>query len=70
MADDGRWWKKDEDTDTSKKDVEEMLNEAETKRIQPEEELAEAEHPEKMAEFSKVTPQDDGDGVTVDFVGE
>jgi aspartyl protease family protein len=70
MADDGRWWKKDEDTDTSKKDVEEMLNEAETKRIQREEELAEAEHREKMAEFTKVTPQDDGDGVTVDFVGQ
>ncbi len=28
MADDGRWWKKDEDTDTSKEDVEDMLNEA------------------------------------------
>ncbi|HIE81817.1 MAG TPA: TIGR02281 family clan AA aspartic protease, partial [Candidatus Poseidoniales archaeon] len=67
MADDGRWWKKDEDTDTSKKDVEEMLNEAETKRIQREEELAEAEHREKMAEFSKTESQESDDGPTVEF---
>ncbi len=70
MADDGRWWKKDEDTDTSKKDVEEMLNEAETKRIQREEELAEAEHREKMAEFTKTTPPEDGVSSSVEFIGE
>ena len=72
MADDGRWWKKDEDTDTSKKDVEEMLNEAETKRIQREEELAEAEHQEKMAKFTDAPPStvkssEAGDGPTVEF---
>ncbi|MDE0912736.1 MAG: hypothetical protein OR993_02265, partial [Candidatus Poseidoniales archaeon] len=70
MADDGRWWKKDEDTDTSKKDVEEMLNEAETKRIQREEELAEAEHREKMAEFSKTESQESDDGSTAEFDGQ
>ena len=70
MADDGRWWKKDEDTDTSKKDVEEMLNEAETKRIQREEELAEAEHREKMAKFSKTESQESDDGSTAEFDGQ
>ena len=75
MADDGRWWKKDEDTDTSKKDVEEMLNEAETKRIQREEELAEAEHREKMAEFTDPAPStmeesESGDGSPVEFIGQ
>ncbi len=75
MADDGRWWKKDEDTDTSKKDVEEMLNEAETKRIQREEELAEAEHREKMAEFTDPVPStmkesESGDGSPVEYIGQ
>ena len=75
MADDGRWWKKDEDTDTSKKDVEEMLNEAETKRIQREEELAEAEHQEKMAKFTDAPPStmkesESGDGSPVEFIGQ
>ena len=47
MAKDSRWWKRDEDSDSSKEDVEDMLNEAEAKRIQREEELAEAEHRKK-----------------------
>ena len=42
MAKDSRWWKREEDSDSSKEDVEDMLNEAEAKRIQREEELAEA----------------------------
>ena len=44
MAEDKRWWKRDKDSDTSKEDVEDLLNEAEAKRLQREEELAEAEH--------------------------
>ena len=42
MAEDKRWWKRDKDSDTSKEDVEDLLNEAEAKRLQREEELAEA----------------------------
>ena len=70
MAEDDQWWKKDEDSDTSKEDVEDMLNEAEAKRLQREEELAEAEHREKMAKFSKTGSQEGGGGSTVEFVGE
>jgi len=34
MAEDKRWWKRDKDSDTSKEDVEDLLNEAEVKRLQ------------------------------------
>ena len=70
MAKDGQWWKKDKDSDSSKEDVEDMLNEAEAQRIQREEELAEAEHREKMAKFTKTTPPEDGVSSSVEFIGE
>ena len=53
MAEDDQWWKKDEDSDTSKEDVEDLLNEAEAKRIQREEELAEAEHEFRVSQLKK-----------------
>jgi len=70
MAKDSQWWKKDKDSDSSKEDVEDMLNEAEAQRIQREEELAEAEHREKMAKFTKTTPPEDGVSSSVEFIGE
>ena len=75
MAEDKRWWKKDEDSDSSKEDVEDMLNEAEAKRLQREEELAEAKHREKMAEFTDPAPSSmkeskSGDGSPVEFTGQ
>ncbi|MEC7706692.1 MAG: hypothetical protein VX723_01895, partial [Candidatus Thermoplasmatota archaeon] len=69
MAKDSRWWKRDEDSDTSKEDVEDMLNEAEAKRIRREEELAEAEHREKMSKFSKTESQEIDHGSTEEFDG-
>ena len=75
MAEDKRWWKGDKDSDTSKEDVEDLLNEAEAKRLQREEELAEAEHREKMAEFTDSAPStmkesESGDGSTAEFDGQ
>jgi len=75
MAEDKRWWKGDKDSDTSKEDVEDLLNEAEAKRLQREEELAEAEHREKMAEFTDPAPStmkesESGDGSTAEFDGQ
>ena len=75
MAEDKRWWKRDKDSDTSKEDVEDLLNEAEAKRLQREEELAEAEHREKMAEFTDPAPStmkesESGDGSPVEFIGQ
>ena len=75
MAEDKRWWKGDKDSDTSKEDVEDLLNEAETKRLQREEELAEAEHREKMAEFTDPAPSimkesESGDGSPVEYIGQ
>ena len=75
MAEDKRWWKRDKDPDTSKEDVEDLLNEAEAKRLQREEELAEAEHREKMAEFTDPAPStmkesESGDGSPVEFIGQ
>ncbi len=69
MAEDKRWWKRDKDSDSSKEDVEDMLNEAEAKRIQREEELAEAEHREKMSKFSKTESQESDHGSTEEFDG-
>ncbi len=69
MAKDSRWWKREEDSDSSKEDVEDMLNEAEAKRIQREEELAEAEHREKMSKFSKTETQESDHGSTEEFDG-
>ena len=75
MAEDKRWWKRDEDSDTSKEDVEDLLNEAEAKRLQREEELAEAEHRAKMAKFTDSAPStikdsESGDGSPVEFTGQ
>ena len=75
MAEDKRWWKRDKDSDSSKEDVEDMLNEAEAKRLQREEELAEAEHREKMAEFTDPAPStmkesESGDGSPVEYIGQ
>ena len=75
MAEDKRWWKGDKDSDTSKEDVEDLLNEAEAKRLQREEELAEAEHREKMAEFTDPAPStmkesESGDGSPVEYIGQ
>jgi hypothetical protein len=75
MAEDKRWWKRDKDSDTSKEDVEDLLNEAEAKRLQREEELAEAEHREKMAEFTDPAPSimkesESGDGSPVEYIGQ
>ena len=75
MAEDKRWWKRDKDSDTSKEDVEDLLNEAEAKRLQREEELAEAEHREKMAEFTDPAPStmkesESGDGPPVEYIGQ
>ncbi len=70
MAEDKRWWKRDKDSDTSKEDVEDMLNEAEAKRLQREEELAEAEHREKMSKFSKTESQESDHGSTEEFDGQ
>ena len=75
MAEDKRWWKRDKDSDTSKEDVEDLLNEAEAKRLQREEELAEAEHREKMAEFTDPAPStmkesESGDGFPVEYIGQ
>ncbi|SVE63346.1 uncharacterized protein METZ01_LOCUS516200, partial [marine metagenome] len=75
MAEDKRWWKGDKDSDTSKEDVEDLLNEAEAKRLQREEELAEAEHREKMAEFTDPAPStmkesESDDGSTAEFDGQ
>ena len=72
MAEDKRWWKRDEDSDTSKEDIEDLLNEAEAKRLQREEELAEAEHRAKMAKFTDSAPSSNkesgsGDGFPVEF---
>ena len=70
MAEDKRWWKRDKDSDSSKEDVEDMLNEAEAKRLQREEELAEAEHREKMSKFSKTESQEGDHGSTEEFYGQ
>ena len=70
MAEDKRWWKRDKDSDTSKEDVEDMLNEAEAKRLRREEELAEAEHREKMSKFSKTESQESDHGSTEEFDGQ
>ncbi|HIM64229.1 MAG TPA: TIGR02281 family clan AA aspartic protease, partial [Candidatus Poseidoniales archaeon] len=75
MAEDKRWWKRDKDPDSSKEDVEDLLNEAEAKRLQREEELAEAEHREKMAEFTDPAPStmkesESGDGSPVEYIGQ
>ena len=75
MAEDKRWWKRDKDSETSKEDVEDLLNEAEAKRLQREEELAEAEHREKMAEFTDPAPStmkesESGDGSPVEYIGQ
>jgi aspartyl protease family protein len=75
MAEDKRWWKRAKDSDTSKEDVEDLLNEAEAKRLQREEELAEAEHQEKMAEFTDPVPStmkesESGDGSPVEYIGQ
>ena len=75
MAEDKRWWKRDKDSDTSKEDVEDLLNEAEAKRLQREEELAEAEHRAKMAEFTDPAPStmkesESGDGSPVEYIGQ
>ncbi|MEC7713918.1 MAG: TIGR02281 family clan AA aspartic protease, partial [Candidatus Thermoplasmatota archaeon] len=70
MAEDKRWWKRGEDSDSSKEDVEDMLNEAEAKRLQREEELAEAEHREKMSKFSKTESQESDHGSTEEFDGQ
>tara|TARA_Y100000814_G_scaffold59002_1_gene36601 strand:- start:92 stop:1450 length:1359 start_codon:yes stop_codon:yes gene_type:complete len=70
VAEDKRWWKRDKDSDTSKEDVEDMLNEAEAKRLQREEELAEAEHREKMSKFSKTESQESDHGSTEEFDGQ
>ncbi|MDP7531185.1 MAG: TIGR02281 family clan AA aspartic protease, partial [Candidatus Thalassarchaeum sp.] len=70
MAEDKRWWKGDKDSDTSKEDVEDLLNEAEAKRLQREEELAEAEHREKMAKLSKTESRESDDGSTAEFDGQ
>ena len=75
MAEDKRWWKRDKDSDSSKEDVEDLLNEAEAKRLQREEELAEAEHREKMAEFTDPAPSimkesESGDGSPVEYIGQ
>jgi len=70
MAEDKRWWKRDEDSDSSKEDVEDMLNEAEAKRLQREEEVAEAEHREKMSKFSKTESQEGDHGSTEEFDGQ
>ena len=45
-----RWWD-DEEEKTTKQTVEDLMNEAEIKRIQREEELKEAEHRAKMAKI-------------------
>ena len=77
MAEDKRWWKRDKDSDTSKEDVEDLLNEAEVKRLRREEELAEAEHRAKMAKFTdpahhpiKESELNILDGPTVEFIGQ
>ena len=75
MAEDKRWWKRDKDSDTSKEDVEDLLNEAEVKRLRREEELAEAEHRAKMAKFTDSAPStikdsESGDGSPVEFTGQ
>ena len=75
MAEDKRWWKRDEDSDTSKEDIEDLLNEAEAKRLQREEELAEAEHRAKMAKFTDSAPSSNkesgsGGGFPVEFTGQ
>ena len=61
-----RWWD-DEEEKTTKQTVEDLMNEAEIKRIQREEELKEAEHRKKMAKLtdsetgtSQVSGSEDG----------
>ncbi len=61
-----RWWD-DEEEKTTKETVEDLMNEAEIKRIQREEELKEAEHHAKMAKImdsgtgtSQVSESEDG----------
>ena len=61
-----RWWD-DEEEKTTKETVEDLMNEAEIKRIQREEELKEAEHRAKMAKImdsetgtSQVSESEDG----------
>lgn len=69
-----RWWDNEEDQ-TSKEEVEDLLNEAEAKRLLREEELAEAEHRKKMAEFTDPVPgtfreSESGDGPPVEYIGQ
>ena len=60
-----RWW--DDEEKTTKETVEDLMNEAEIKRIKREEELKEAEHRKKMAKImdsetgtSQVSESEDG----------
>ena len=69
-----RWWD-DEEEKTTKETVEDLMNEAEIKRIQREEELKEAEHRAKMAKITDSAPStikdsESGDGSPVEFTGQ
>ena len=53
MGDD-KWWKSaDEEEKSTKEEVNDLLNEAEIKKLQREEEIAEAEHKLKLSQLKK-----------------
>ena len=69
-----RWWD-DKEEKSAKESVEDLLNEAEIKRLQREEELAEAEHRAKIAILRDSAPStkkdsESGDGSPVEFIGQ
>jgi len=69
MASKDRWWDHDEDGPSagagdSKKSVEEMIDEAAKERLRRQEELAEAEHDYKVAQFKHKTEELVPGGVT------
>jgi hypothetical protein len=69
MADDQWWEDESEEEVNTKEKVENMLNEAEIKRLQREEEVAQAEHEAKIAELER-TEADARSGVPDEALGE
>ena len=68
---DDKWWNSaDEEEKSPKEEINDLLDEAEKKRLQREEEIAEAEHKLKMSQLQNLTSDSvNGPGLGIPEVG-
>ena len=68
---DDKWWNPaDEEEKSPKEEINDLLNEAEKKRLQREEEIAEAEHKLKLSQLNALTSDSvNGPGLGIPEIG-